>query len=99
MLKPQRVTFDELSQRLRQFEQRHGYSTIEFYRRHEHTIVRRFSSSCVWCPPNFSRERLYLEQWLGQYLRNGEYLQDCSGLEVWRHPPATTLSRRHGGDL
>jgi len=49
MLKPQRVTFDELSQRLRQFKQRHGYSTIEFYRRYEHTIVRRFSSSCVWC--------------------------------------------------
>ena len=34
-----------------------------------------------------SRERLYREQWLGQYLRNGEYLQDYSGLEVWRRLP------------
>ena len=33
MFKPQRVTFDELSERLRAYEQRYGYSTIEFYRR------------------------------------------------------------------
>ena len=35
MLKAQRLTFDELSERLRQYEQRYGYSTIEFYRRFE----------------------------------------------------------------
>lgn len=33
MFKPQRVTFDELSERLRAYEQKYGYSTIEFYRR------------------------------------------------------------------
>lgn len=33
MFKPQRVTFDELSERLREYESKYGYSTIEFYRR------------------------------------------------------------------
>lgn len=33
MLKPERLTFEELSERLRSYEQRCGYSTIEFYRR------------------------------------------------------------------
>ena len=33
MLKPQHLTFEELSERLKKFEQRYGYSTIEFYRR------------------------------------------------------------------
>ena len=33
MFKPKRLTFDELSERLHMYEQRHGYSTIEFYRR------------------------------------------------------------------
>jgi len=31
--KVQRLTFEELSQRLREYEQKYGYSTIEFYRR------------------------------------------------------------------
>ncbi len=31
--KIQRLTFEELSQRLREYEQKYGYSTIEFYRR------------------------------------------------------------------
>ncbi len=34
MLKPRRVTFEELNQRLRAYEQKYGYSTIEFYRRY-----------------------------------------------------------------
>ena len=33
MIKPQRLTFGELSERLRAYEQKYGYSTIEFYRR------------------------------------------------------------------
>lgn len=33
MFKPRRLTFDELSERLKEYEQRYGYSTIEFYRR------------------------------------------------------------------
>jgi hypothetical protein len=35
MLKPQRLTFEDLSERLRTYEQKYGYSTIEFYRRFE----------------------------------------------------------------
>ena len=31
MFKPQRLTFDELSERLSTYEQEYGYSTIEFY--------------------------------------------------------------------
>jgi hypothetical protein len=34
MLKSQHVTFDELSERLRAYEQKYGYSTIQFYRRY-----------------------------------------------------------------
>ena len=34
MLKSQHVTFDELSERLRTYEQKYGYSTIQFYRRY-----------------------------------------------------------------
>jgi len=34
MLKSQRMTFDELSDRLRSYEQKYGYSTIQFYRRY-----------------------------------------------------------------
>ena len=34
MYKPQRLSFEDLSERLREFERRYGYSTIEFYRRY-----------------------------------------------------------------
>jgi hypothetical protein len=34
MIPPQRLSFDELSGRLRAYEDRYGYSTIEFYRRY-----------------------------------------------------------------
>ena len=34
MLKSQHMTFDELSERLRTYEQKYGYSTIQFYRRY-----------------------------------------------------------------
>ena len=33
MLQSQRVNFDELSEQLRAYEQKYGYSTIQFYRR------------------------------------------------------------------
>lgn len=33
MLKTQHVTFYELNERLRDYEQKYGYSTIQFYRR------------------------------------------------------------------
>ena len=35
MLKPERLTFDQLSERLREYEVRYGYSTIEFFRRYQ----------------------------------------------------------------
>lgn len=35
MFQPQRLTFEELSKRLRAYEQEYGYSTIEFYSRFE----------------------------------------------------------------
>jgi hypothetical protein len=31
--KPKRLTFEELSDKLRGYERKYGYSTIEFYRR------------------------------------------------------------------
>jgi len=34
ILKSQHMTFDELSERLRIYEQKYGYSTIQFYRRY-----------------------------------------------------------------
>lgn len=35
MFSPQRLTFQELSERLHAYETRHGFSTIEFYRRYQ----------------------------------------------------------------
>lgn len=35
MFKPEMLTFEELSKRLREYEERYGYSTIEFYRRYQ----------------------------------------------------------------
>ena len=31
--KSKRLTFEELSERLREYERKYGYSTVEFYRR------------------------------------------------------------------
>lgn len=35
MFQAQRLTFEELSSRLRTYETKYGYSTIEFYRQYE----------------------------------------------------------------
>jgi hypothetical protein len=35
MFKPQKMTFEQLSERLREYETRFGFSTIEFYRRYQ----------------------------------------------------------------
>lgn len=35
MFKARRLSFEELSERLRAYEEKYGYSTIEFYRRYE----------------------------------------------------------------
>jgi hypothetical protein len=35
MFKPQPISFEELSERLQEYERRYGYSTIEFYRRYQ----------------------------------------------------------------
>ncbi len=39
MFKPQRQSFEELSERLRAYETRHGYSTIEFYQRYQSGLL------------------------------------------------------------
>lgn len=33
LLKPQRLTFTELSERLKTYEKKYGYSTVDFFRR------------------------------------------------------------------
>ncbi len=33
MFKPKRLSFEELSEQLRAYEKKYGYSTIDFYRR------------------------------------------------------------------
>jgi hypothetical protein len=35
MFKPRKVDFIELTSMLQEYEQKHGYSTVEFYRRYE----------------------------------------------------------------
>jgi len=35
MFKPNRASFQDLSERLREYECKYGYSTIEFYRRYQ----------------------------------------------------------------
>jgi hypothetical protein len=35
MFTPEHLTFEDLSERLREYERRYGYSTIEFYRRYK----------------------------------------------------------------
>jgi len=35
MLEPERLTFEELCEKLRSFERKYGYSTIEFYCRYQ----------------------------------------------------------------
>ncbi len=35
MFEPQKLTFEQLSERLREYETSHGFSTIEFYRRYQ----------------------------------------------------------------
>jgi hypothetical protein len=35
MFKPKKLSFEELSRRLRQYEERFGCSTIEFYKRYQ----------------------------------------------------------------
>ena len=48
MFKPKRLTFDELSERLRAYEQQHGYSTIEFYRRFQNGELDDDDSLMMW---------------------------------------------------
>ncbi len=35
MFTPQKLTFEQLSERLREYETRYGFSTIAFYRRYQ----------------------------------------------------------------
>ena len=46
--KSQRLTFEELDKRLREYEQRYGYSTIEFYRRFQSGELGDDDSLMMW---------------------------------------------------
>ncbi|TEU22655.1 MAG: hypothetical protein E3J21_00075 [Anaerolineales bacterium] len=35
MFEPRRISFEELSEQLQEYERKYGYSTIEFYRRYQ----------------------------------------------------------------
>ena len=48
MFKPQRLSFEELSQRLREYEGKYGYSTIEFYRRFENGELGDDADMMMW---------------------------------------------------
>jgi hypothetical protein len=48
MLKSQRVTFDELSERLRTYQQKYGYSTIQFYRRYRDGVLGDDDGLMLW---------------------------------------------------
>jgi len=48
MFKPQRLEFDELTRRLQILEEKHGYSTIEFYRRFQDGDVEDDDDLMMW---------------------------------------------------
>jgi hypothetical protein len=48
MFKPQRLKFEELTDRLREYERKYGYSTIEFYRRYENGEVGDDDDLMMW---------------------------------------------------
>lgn len=48
MFKPKRLTFDELVERLRVYENKYGYSTIEFYRRFENGALGDDDDVMMW---------------------------------------------------
>jgi hypothetical protein len=48
MIPPQRLSFDELSERLRAYEDRYGYSTIEFYRRYTNSELGDDDDLMMW---------------------------------------------------
>ena len=39
MFQPQQVSFEELSERLLAYEERYGYSTIDFYQRYQEGML------------------------------------------------------------
>lgn len=48
MFKPTRLTLDELIERLRSYEEKYGYSTIEFYRRYEKGLLGDDDEMMLW---------------------------------------------------
>ncbi len=48
MFVPETLTFEELSLRLRDFEERYGYSTIEFYRRYQDGALGDDADMMLW---------------------------------------------------
>ena len=48
MFKPQKMTFEQLSERLREYETRYGFSTIEFYRRYQEGELGDDDDTMLW---------------------------------------------------
>jgi pyrroloquinoline quinone (PQQ) biosynthesis protein C len=46
--KPQRLSFEELSERLRDYERKYGMSTIEFYRRFQNAELGDDDDLLMW---------------------------------------------------
>ena len=69
MLKPQRVTFDELTDRLRAYEQKYGYSTIEFYRCYRDGELGDDDDLMMWASPyHLYLTSLPVRQFMGSQL-------------------------------
>jgi hypothetical protein len=48
MFEPHRISFEELSERLQEYERKYGYSTIEFYRRYRGGVLGDDDDLMMW---------------------------------------------------
>lgn len=70
MFKPTKLTFEQLSERLREFETRFGFSTIEFYRRYQEGELGDDDEYMLWA----GLYHLYLTSLPGRQFMNSEGL-------------------------
>ena len=48
MFKSKRISLDDITQRLREYEQKYGFSTIEFYRRYDNGELGDDADMMLW---------------------------------------------------
>lgn len=66
-IKPKRLTFEELSERLREYERKYGYSTIEFYRRYQSGELGDDDDLMMWCGlVHLTKAKGEFHQWSAQ---------------------------------